>query len=241
MGDIRDFRNIADEVMCDINVTDEMKNEVLNRCREKRKAHIPALKLAAVAACGVLVIGVLHFTGALKPILPDDQDKISENEQPGIFSAQDNQEKAPGQSDISIMNEPFAAGEWQPDSLEEAGRSFGEGFLTPSHIPEGYRQIGIYASGPDSGRADKIIINYSADERFFAIIQQKTEESGEFSDFEAVDINGSNGYIMSDNAGTVSYTQLYWSDDGIMYTISGALAKEEALRTARSMKPAAQE
>ncbi len=240
MSDIKDFKKIADESMFDINVTEEMKNKVLEKCNEKQRTRMPVLKLAAVAACGVVVVGVLHFTGALKPVPPDGyQNRTYENQQRGIFSAPNDQEAVPGQSDISIMNEPFAAREWQPDSLEEAERSFGEGFLIPYYIPEGYKQIGIYASGTESGTV-KIIINYSADEQFFAIVEQKTEEVRESSGFEAVDINGTEGYVMSDNAGTITYTQLYWSDDGVMYTISGAMTKEEAVRIARSMKQAGQ-
>ncbi len=242
MSDIRDFRKIADEEMCDINVTEEMKNAVIDRCIKRWYTRMPVLRLAAVAACGVFIFSVLHFTGVLKPNLPDLPDyqvKSHENQQPGIFAVPDGEESLPGDSGISIMNEPFA--EWQPDSLEEAGRSFGEGFLAPTHIPEGYKLIGIYASGTEQGRADNIVINYNAGELTFVIIEQKTEEAGEYAGFETVDINGNSGYIISNNAGTVAFTQLYWADDGVMYTISGAMTKEDALETARSMKPAVQE
>lgn len=252
MSDIRDFKKIADEAMWDINVTEKMKNEVLKRCSEKQRVSMPVLRIAATAACGLLVAGMLYFTGALRQVSPDNPGNIDDYQQPGIFSVGDDRENDPGNSDIGIKSATgldtnpgtgsdmgIMSGQpvqWQPESLDEAGHSFGEGFLMPSHIPEGYGLSGIHASGKEMGQADMIILSYSSDERLIDITEEKTEMTGDFSGFEEVDINGVRGYVMSDNYGAETYyTQLFWTDDGIMYTISGALTREEAIEIARSM------
>lgn len=238
MSDIRDFRKIADEAMWNINVTDEMKNEVLRKCGQKQHVRMPALRIAAAAACGVIVAGMLYLAGILKQILPDHPGNAPESQQPGIFSAADNaadnQEVDPADHGMGIMSEQVK--QWQPASLEEAGKNFGEGFLIPSGIPDEYGQADIYASGNEIGQADRVVISYSTEEHLFEIIEEKTNDTVEFADFEEVDINGVKGYLMSEDMGTETYyTQLCWTDNGIMYTIVGSLTRQEAIEIARAM------
>lgn len=213
MSDIRDFKNIADEVMRDINVTEPMKDEVLKRCASKRRTHIPGLRLAAVAACGVLVVGILHLSGTLMPGArvpgiqqPNIQQQQPDVRQPGIYSVPDDPSGSmPGQPEVKIFSQPTDPGEWSPGSLEEARSSFGEGFLAPTYIPEGFESADISALGPDTGNADRVILNYNhADERFFVILEEKSTNPEEFPGFETVDINGITGYMKSskqDSAG----------------------------------------
>jgi hypothetical protein len=227
MDEIRDFRKSADEAMCDINVTEEMMNEVLKKGTSgRRQTGMPLFRLAAAAACGVLILGIMRFAGILKP---DDINRL-QDDQPGIFSADMNRPESAG-TDSSMLSEPGMQ-QWEPDSPGEAAESFGEGFLIPSYIPDGFRPAEIYASGTGKGNADSVIINYFSSDRSFQITEQRSAQAPEFTGFEKIDINGAVGYIDSQD----QYTQLHWFSQGVQYSISGALIRDEAIRTARSME-----
>lgn len=229
MSKINDFRRIADEAMCDINVTEEMMNEVLRKgASKRRRTGMPMFRLAAAAACGVLVFGILHFTGILKP----KEISIQQDDQSGIYSATANQPESTGTND-SMLIEPRIT-QQLPDSPQEAGRSFGEGFLIPSYIPEGFKPVDIYASGTAEGKTDSVVLNYSDGDRSFLITEQRATEAGEFPGFEVIDINGTTGYVSSQE----QFTEVYWYAEGVRYSVSGMLAREDAIETARSMEPA---
>ncbi len=222
-----DFKKLADEAMCDIYVTQAMMDEVIRRGSErKRRTGMPLFRLAAVAACGVLIFGILHFTGILKP----DGINVPQDVQPGIFSANQPESAEPNDS---MLNGPRIR-QWQPGSPEEAGRSFGEGFLIPSYIPEGFEPAGIYASVTGEGNADSVILSYIAGDRSFMIMEQKAAEEWKFPGFEAIDINGAEGFVNSQE----QYTEVYWFTGGVQYSVSGVVDREEAIMTARSMEPA---
>lgn len=260
MSDMKDFKKMADEVMMDLNVTESMKERVVQRCVPKRR--FPAGRLIATAACGALILGILNFSGVLQfnkqPVQQEDQG-------PSIFSATDGMNESypeqtapgqaepgqpePGQPEVNIMNEPAALKDWMPGSAEEAGRSFGDGFLKPGFIPEGFRQDSIFASGTGYADADKIILSYTAEDRTYMVIEQKTVYAGGFENYEAVDINGTEGFMKPDKQGSgdgldaggaesaiIPDTEVHWFRDGVRYSVAGLITREDALKVARSMK-----
>jgi hypothetical protein len=228
MDELRDFKKIADEAMFDINVTDEMMDKVLKKgTSSKRLTGKPLYRLAAMAACGIMIYGIIHFTGMLRPNVIDMQ----QDDQPGIFSA--NQPEGAG-PEIGIRSEPGIQ-QWQPASPEEAAESFGEGFLIPSYIPEGFQPADIYASGTAAEGTDSVVLNYLGGDRSFHIMEQRSEEAWKFPGFETIDINGADGFVNS----LEQFTEVYWYGDGVQYSVSGALTRDEAIMTARAMVPAA--
>ena len=56
MNDMKDFKKIADDVMKEINISDELKEKTLKRCMKKSYTHIN--KLLISAACIILILGV---------------------------------------------------------------------------------------------------------------------------------------------------------------------------------------
>ncbi len=155
------LQQAADEAMKDINVTQELKEGVLNRCIRKRK--VPVARLAAMAACGVLIFGILNFSGVLwmgyQPGGPDmkgtdgAQDAngtrdVPGNPQLGIFSATAEETGTEaGEPDANIPNEPAVVKDWMLNTPQEASESFGSVFLTPLYIPEGFQLDNIFCVG----------------------------------------------------------------------------------------------
>jgi hypothetical protein len=246
---MKDFKKIADEAMSEIYVTEEMKDKVIAKC--KNKSRIPARRLIALAACGVLILGALEFSGGqrLKNLLesqPNQQMNIfsaTNTAAPGVASAQGPKDN--GGAEKSGIGKGATA-EWKPANLEEAGAGFGPEFLAPAYTPDDYKLGQINASGADTKNAVKVVITYSSGNRFFTITEQK--ESGVanspelFKDYRKVKIGGSDGYIKtaapgeSSDSGTAN-TEIHWFKNDIHYSVTGELTQEDALMTAELMLP----
>ncbi len=248
---MKDFKKMADEAMSEIYVTEEMKAKVI--AKSKGRSRIPAGRLIALAACGVLILGGLELTGALKL---KNLHESQPNQEMNIFSATNT--AAPGVASTEgpkdageagkagAGNGQAAAAEWKPANLGEAGASFGPDFLMPAYIPDDYRLEQINASGEDVKNAVKIVISYSSGKRSFIITEQK--EGGEandpklFKDYNKVKIGGSDGYVKTAAIGGSSApgtadTEVHWFKNDIHYSVTGELTREDALMTAELMLP----
>ncbi|HEX2947549.1 MAG TPA: DUF4367 domain-containing protein [Clostridia bacterium] len=254
MSDMKDFRRLADEAMSDIFATEEMKNKVISR--SKGRSRLPAGRLVGLAACGVLILGVLDLSGALR--LQNQQG--DQRSQMNIFSAANtaapNVESHSGPSDTvraehsgsGVENQPGTAAEWRPADFAEAGASFGPEFLIPAYMPKGYKLGQITAFGTDTKAAEKIIMTYNAGKQTFIITEQKEDGNkdvqGLFKDYQKVKIGGSDGYVKTaadENTGSDSAVmEVHWFKSNVHYSITGDLTREDALMTAQLMLPPGQ-
>lgn len=234
MDKMRDFKNIADDIMKDIKVDENLKRKTLEKSLKKN--HIPISKLLMPAACFLLIIGILNIYN----ILPLKNPKIqTEDSYTNISSSGGETELSPGDSNINILNTEEKS--WTIDTFDNAKRNFGNAFLIPTYIPEDYNIEEITASGFEEGNASKIIINYFLENKFFLIIQEKIQIENEFVNYEKVDINGTIGLLKENILISNKYedtinTELYWSKDGINYSVTGLITQEDAIKIARSMK-----
>lgn len=247
---MKDFKKIADEAMSEIYVTEEMKSKVI--AKSKGRSRISAGRLIALAACGILILGGLELTGALKlKSLQESQ----RNQEMNIFSATNT---APGVASTVGPNDIGGAGkagagngqsataEWKPANLDEAGASFGPDFLVPAYIPDDYGLGQINALGADVKNAVEIIISYNSGKRSFMITEQKesggTNDPKLFKDYHKVKIGGSDGYVKTSATGGSSApgtadTEVHWFKNDIHYSVTGELTQEDALMTAELMLP----
>ncbi len=234
MDKMRDFKNIANDIMKDIKVDENLKRKTLEKSLKKN--HIPISKLLMPAACFLLIIGILNIYN----ILPLKNPKIqTEDSYTNISSSGGETELSPGDSNINILNTEEKS--WTIDTFDNAKRNFGNAFLIPTYIPEDYNIEEITASGFEEGNASKIIINYFLENKFFLIIQEKIQIENEFVNYEKVDINGTIGLLKENILISNKYedtinTELYWSKDGINYSVTGLITQEDAIKIARSMK-----
>jgi len=234
---MKDFRNIADEIMSDINANNELKEKTLMRCMGNRR--IGAVKYLVSAACLAIFLAVLNISGILPfKVLQNNGETPEINLMSG---PEGSMETLPGKQEINPGTGTDMVEKWQLDTPEEAGESFGSGFLIPTYTAEGFRLDKIYAAGYEVRTADKIILNYSAGDRSYLIIEEKTVLQGLFEGFETVDINGSTGYIKpdaSDDSGSsdIPDTELHWYQGGVHYSVAGIITRDEAISVAVSMK-----
>lgn len=235
---MEDFKRIADEAMSGITVSEELKRKTLERCI-RRKA-VPLSKFLVPAACFLLILCVVNFSGILQKNPFIDGNESTQPE--GIITAHSSENA----ENFSLQNDDmtvdlFAEKEREIKTLEEARDSFGDAFLTPSYVPENYKLAYIRASGPDENTADRVVLNYSDGNRSFSVIQEKVSMQQELTGFKTVDINGIAGYLraLPVDAGEnkdVPGAEIHWFKEGVHYSITGSLTEDEAIRIASSME-----
>lgn len=234
MNKMRDFKNIADDIMKDIKVDEDLKKKTLEKSLKKN--NIPIRKVLIPAACFLLIIGIVNIPHILSLKNPKIQTEYTDN---NIISSVDETESAPEDSNINILSSEEKY--WVINTFDDAKRNFGDVFLIPTYIPEDYNIEEITASGLKEGSASKIIINYFLENKSFLITQEKIQIENELVNYEKVDINGTIGLLkenilISNKYENTINTELYWSKDGINYSITGLITKEDAIKIARSMK-----
>lgn len=234
MNKMRDFKNIADDIMKDIKVDEDLKKKTLEKSLKKN--NMPIRKVLIPAACFLLIIGIVNIPHILSLKNPKIRTEYTDN---NIISSVDETESAPEDSNINILNSEEKY--WVIDTFDDAKRNFGDVFLIPTYIPEDYNIEEITASGIKEGSASKIIINYFLENKSFLITQEKIQIENELVNYEKVDINGTIGLLkenilISNKYENTINTELYWSKDGINYSITGLITKEDAIKIARSMK-----
>jgi hypothetical protein len=232
VSSLRNFKSIADEAMNDINVSEQLKDKTLKQCTKKK--HVNMGRLLIPAACFVLILAFVNKSG----VLP--------------FKAQtENKEKA----EINIMlssggeagtqedtgKTPDEIKSWQLDTMEEARMKFGEYFMMPSFIPDGYKIGSIYVSGFVEDAASKSTLTYTSEGRSFLIIEEKSPFEGGIENFKPVEINGVKGYMKPGTSDTGEKVEnfdneIHWFLNGVHYSVSGQITENDALNVARSMK-----
>ncbi len=229
---IRDFKSIADECMKDIKVSEELKDKTLMCCQKKRNINlnIRVNRLLVPAASFVLILATVGVLNLLPPKTGTGEDNAA---QPNIMAATDNaMEVAPGQTTVDILSgsDSEAIESWSVTNPDEARKIFGDAFIMPGYIPEGFKLEEILASGYKGEMADKIILNYVKEELSFSITEETKALEDEFSGYKKIDINGVSGYLKEDG------TEVHWFLDGVHYSVAGHISSDEALRVAASMK-----
>ena len=223
---MKDFKNIADDIMRDIKVNEELKQKTLIKCANKKNISIS--KLLIPAACFILILKL------------ENQEKQDEGFKNNIMMNGEYSESIPesfGNNILSTKEEK----KWAIGTLDDAKIDFGRSFIIPTYIPQDYKLDQINASGFEEEKASKIVISYFSRDQSFIIIQEKTQIESEFDNYEKVDINGTIGLLKSnasidmENEDSIN-TELHWSKNEIQYSIIGLITKEEAIKIARSMK-----
>lgn len=232
---MRDFKNIADDIMKDIKVDEDIKKKTLNKCLKKKKR--PINKVLIVAASFLLIIGIVNISNILPLKNKENQDITPEN---NLMMSVDDTESTPESSGNNILNAEEEKS-WIIDTPDNAKREFESIFTIPTYIPQDYELEKINASGFEEGKANKIILNYFSGDKSFMIIQEKRQIENEFVNYEEIDINGAIGFlnknISKDRKNEDSMNiELHWFKNQVHYLINGLITQEDAIKVARSMK-----
>lgn len=240
MDKMNDFKNIADEMMSDINAGEDLKRRTLAQCKKKNNRSFG--KVLIPAACLFLTFGLLNLTGVL-PL--KSQTAKEENTEINILleSTQDSAkgtESTAENATSSILQDNGDIKTWTISTTEEAGKSFGSALLLPEYVPGEFHLDQIQASGATQTNADNITLTYIDGDKLFHIMEVKTDLQEMVLDGKVITIHGLPVYInslqTSDKAEIDSmYTELQWFKEGVLYSISGQITEEEAVEIAENM------
>ncbi|MDV4151315.1 DUF4367 domain-containing protein [Clostridium sp. AL.422] len=225
---MKDFKNIADDIMSDIKVSEDLKKRTLEKYASKKRIY--NYKLLIAAASFILILGITNISHNLTLRNQEGQDQTSENNI-NILSTE-GAESIPEDSVDNVKNYSEEVKEWVMENIDEAKNGFGSFFIIPTYIPEGYKLDVVSALGIDQSNVYKITLNYLAENKSFIFIQEKNRTLSEYINYEKIDINGSSGLLKIDGMNT----ELNWSNNGIYYSIQGLITEEDAIKIARSMK-----
>ncbi|MCK4810795.1 MAG: outer membrane lipoprotein-sorting protein [Methanosarcinales archaeon] len=132
-----------------------------------------------------------------------------------------------------VVEESFEDRMPETMTLDEARANLTFDLRTPSYLPEGY-ELDDHAM-VTGGERKVVSLKYTnGDERLYLSewISDDTEQSGMIrGEPEIVSINGTDGEITS----VFGMNTLRWSADGIDYSLSGGLEKDELVNVAESM------
>ena len=219
MTGLKDFKQIADEAMADLTVTGSLRQKTLSNCVKKKRI----VKAGRMLACAA-VFALLLITADVS----------------GLFKAK-NEEKPPDNMMITteapeILAEPYMEQQtdWQVQSTDEARELFEGDLELPEFIPPGFEPESMFVSGRTEEEATKAIFLYTKDDREFILTAETAQALPELSEFEKADLNGILGYIKSlpEETGT----DLYWIKNGVLYSISGSITRDDAVKIASSMR-----
>ena len=217
MNKIRDFKNIADDIMKDVKVDEDLKKKTLQKCLKKN--YRPINKVLIVAACFLLIIGIANISHILPLKNQENLDITPEN---NLMMSVDDTESIPENSGNNILNAEEEKS-WVIDTLDNAKGDFESTFIIPTYIPEDYE------------------LDYFSGDKSFMIIQEKGQVENKFANYEEFDINGTIGFL-NKNISTEGENEdsmnieLHWFKDEVHYLISGLITQEDAIKIARSMK-----
>jgi len=133
----------------------------------------------------------------------------------------------------TVVEESFEDRMPETMTLDEARANLTFDLRTPSYLPEGY-ELDDHAM-VTGGEREVVSLKYiNGDERLYLSewISDDTEQSGMIrGEPEIVSINGTDGEFTS----VFGMNTLRWSADGIDYSLSGGLEKDELVNVAESM------
>lgn len=121
-------------------------------------------------------------------------------------------------------------------TLEEARANLSFEPKTPSYLPDGYEFELAMVSGKEHNRLFLIYKNESDRLHLSEEVSYDAEQpESKMYDSEMVRINDARGKFVSTSVFGINMNTLWWSVDGIDYSLSGTLAKEELIRIAESI------
>lgn len=227
MSNLDNFKDIADDMLKDIKVSEDLKRKTLQRCKKesssRRKFIIPS---AAVGVAAALTIVMLNFH-----LLPFNNEKGGDSTQimmesagedsnsSGVNIAEGNENSTSPNSALSSDNGIFQATEdpgttgpaqsteahegtgkpiYEQGTVEDAKRYMGEEFIMPEYIPSNFKLSLVQVPTDMNKEGMDILFSYEGDKQFYTLTMRKGATSiDNFVGTKETDINGIKAQVTS--------------------------------------------
>lgn len=118
------------------------------------------------------------------------------------------------------------------NSVEEAKTAFGSKLLTPSAVPAGFTLSEISIVGMKGDPARDAIFTYYAGDKTITFVASRMPAAFPAEMFTKTPVDGAEGYILEQQG----LTELFWTEDGLQYSVTGQISGAEALSIAESLE-----
>lgn len=222
MSSLNDFKDIADEIMKDIVVSDELKQETLRRISNKKEGLSKILIVPAACVIALIIaISLLNIT-----LRTHSSNKLSNN---NVQNA--NTLKTP----INSAESSKSTISGSLNSLEDAKKFLGYSKLVFSYLPKNSKLIGIQGISFNNENRKSVYVQYALGNGTFVISIEQDNEWKSFEDYKDVDVNGRIGHIKTYKDGAYESAELRWFEGKTLFSIEGEIVGDDALKTARSI------
>ncbi len=257
MDELKDFKDISHRIMDGISVTPGLKERTLEKCRKNSRLK-PVVGILVPAACVVLAVAALNTSGWLggkKGDLP-----YSGPEATIMLEAAQGTEVLREDSGGDLMK---SAPQGKPavyESLDLAGKAFGENFLQPVYIPSGFKLTAAEGFPEGGNITRRVVLTYEKEKYTFQITEEKlgqdkqTKQKKELQGYRKIEIGRTPAYVRTvENAGAIGEAapgaatraagmddlgptaEILWYGDETLYSVAGGLDEAEVIKVAEAM------
>lgn len=231
MTKLEDFNKAANDIMKDITVSDELRGKTLLKVKRQKSSYIKNT-LVPAACIMILIVSLSMWKSALNRANINNKAGNSNIENANILKS----------SEIITLPEGNAANPSKAtisvsiNTLAEAKKFLGNMPIEPSYLPKKARLIGIQGVSYNNENRRSVWAQYALGEGTFVISAEQNSQWKSFEGYEDVDINGASGHVIYFKDNNYEGTELRWFEGKHMYTVEGGIAREEAVKIAKSLK-----
>jgi hypothetical protein len=234
LDSLNQFKDITNEAMKDITVSNDLKEKTMRRIKQK-KGNFTKVALIPVGCLIVMLAVVFIWKSPFRPYYPNNE--ISENTPQNA-----NIMLAPENNTLPIAQEGKQAGTLRSTvssslkTLEEAKQFIGNSAVIPAYLPRGYELKGIQAVAYNNEKRRSLSIEYVLADKSFVISIEQNSDWKSFEGYKDVNINGITGHMKIFKDGSYESAELRWFIGKSLYTVEGEISEEEAVKVSKSLK-----
>jgi hypothetical protein len=254
--DLDNFKEIADDILKSVKVSDELKDKTLSKCTKGTSWQKGLSKTVAALAVSAAVIMIIFTSDSFIPPAATTGDKSGSGK--SIWSPVTKNDKGisdePSKSTDegllerdNIAKAPVKEGAYYEDrrssyklgTKEQAADLLEGAFTEPAYVPLGFMKKSIHLPGYMDDDEGEVVLTYIKGEEVFWIRQKKVSTidfvTGE-GQLDEIDSATRRYTKVLESSSEPEYIRIIWMYNGIFYTIEGALSQEEAIKVVESIK-----
>ncbi|WP_027085117.1 hypothetical protein [Cohnella panacarvi] len=217
------FRHEADKTLfMQMDLSYEMKRNIRRQASALTAGRRPVLPRTWITGAVALAAAIMIITGFPKlqhPAIPAPTEQTAE-------PPSSSNTGATGSELSSLITTTLG-------SADEARAAFGDELHVPAALPDGFRLSEIVAAGAQGEPARDVVFTYVSGSESFTFVASRMAAGFPQELFTSAKVGGADGFVFEQP----ELVELYWSQDGIQYSIVGNLSAEQAMNTAESAQP----
>ncbi|MBB3112702.1 hypothetical protein FHS18_004804 [Paenibacillus phyllosphaerae] len=217
------FRKEADEMLFSrMELSNRVKDNIRQQAAAEKVTRRSAFPKRWYMAAGALAVAVMFVAGY--PLLEQAADPAPVRNEAGGGPSVNEGGTSTGTDLSALITTPLG-------SAEEAKTAFGSDLLLPGVTLEGYSLSEMVSVGMENEPVRDIIFTYVSGEKAVTFTASRMAAAFPQELFSKTQVSGAEGFVLEQE----TYTELFWTVDGVQYGISGPITGAEAMALAESL------